>query len=135
MNRIHAGWKIALVAATLSSGAAFAADDSKKVTTNKGDAAQVMPSRDDLKPGAAPTVPRMDDNAQRQHDRNTRSAAPAGTGTTTGAAPSGTAAADVRDWATIDKNNDHLIGPDEMEAYLKAEWSKSAPQTPSQPKS
>ncbi|WP_144289795.1 hypothetical protein [Ideonella sp. A 288] len=29
---------------------------------------------------------------------------------------------DVRNWARIDTNNDHLISPDEMEKYLQEIW-------------
>jgi hypothetical protein len=29
----------------------------------------------------------------------------------------------VRDWAAIDINKDNLIGPDEMEQWLQAQWA------------
>ena len=32
---------------------------------------------------------------------------------------------EVRDWAAIDKDRDHLISPQEMEKYLKDQWEKN----------
>ena len=120
MIRIHTALSAALLAASMVSGAAIAADQPSK--TNKADKTQVVPPRDDLKPGAAPSVQRMDDNAQRAHDRNTGSSK-AGT-----AAPAASRVdpAQVRDWSKIDKNSDHLIGPEEMEDWLKQEGSKKS---------
>lgn len=31
---------------------------------------------------------------------------------------------EVRDWAAIDKDRDHLVSPQEMEQYLKDQWQK-----------
>ena len=31
---------------------------------------------------------------------------------------------EVRDWAQIDSNKDHLISPDEMERYLQESWAQ-----------
>lgn len=151
MNRIKTALGATFVAASVMASGAFAADDSKadKATkTNKADATQVVPSRDDLKPGAAPTVRDMDANTQRQHDPNSAAAKAGrdemkpdatptarGTGETTNlgragaqpaAAATATSAADVRDWAAIDKNNDNLISPEEMEEALKAPAPQAA---------
>ncbi len=41
-------------------------------------------------------------------------------GSTTALAQTDPAA--VRDWKKIDTNGDHLISPEEMKAYLEAEW-------------
>jgi hypothetical protein len=43
--------------------------------------------------------------------------------------PAAVASGEVRDWAAIDKNNDNLISPEEMEAALKqnAPTAKNAP--------
>ncbi|NJD34294.1 MAG: hypothetical protein FIA96_05575 [Betaproteobacteria bacterium] len=32
---------------------------------------------------------------------------------------------EVRDWAAIDKDRDHLVSPQEMEKYLKDQWEKN----------
>ncbi len=32
---------------------------------------------------------------------------------------------EVRDWAAIDKDRDHLISPQEMEKHLKEQWDKN----------
>lgn len=137
MKLMYASLSAALVAASVASGAALAADQATKGTnaTNKADKTQVVPSREDLKPGAAPTVQRMDDNVQRQHNRNRDGGATAAGGTATGAAAQGArsgsvAAKDVRDWNAIDKNNDNLIGPEEMEEALKAAEPQAKPQQP-----
>jgi hypothetical protein len=116
MVRMHIALASALVAASLTGGGALAAEQTK---TNKADKSQVVPQRDDLKPGAAPTVQRMDDNAQRAHDRD------AGTARSGSAKPAATGGAQVRDWAQIDKNKDHLVGPEEMEQWLSQSGSKS----------
>ena len=91
---------------------------------NKAGKNQVVPGRSDLQPGAAPTVQRMDDNGQRQHDRN---AASKTLGAAKPAAPVATGTNEVRDWAAIDKNKDHLISPEEMEDYLKQGRATSVP--------
>ena len=31
---------------------------------------------------------------------------------------------EVRDWAAIDKDGDHLVSPQEMEKHLKDQWEK-----------
>lgn len=31
---------------------------------------------------------------------------------------------EVRDWAVIDKDRDHLVSPEEMEKHLKDQWEK-----------
>lgn len=99
-------------------------------TGNKADKTQVMPPRSDLKPGAAPTVPSMDSNAQRQHDRNAGAAKSAGSAKTTGTATSAApGAGEVRNWGEIDKNKDNLISPEEMEEYLKQSRSTPAPKS------
>ncbi|MBA3598910.1 MAG: hypothetical protein H0W40_16265 [Methylibium sp.] len=92
MNRINILAGAALVAGSFVGSSALAADQTTNQTsTDKADKTQVVPAREDLKPGAAPTVERMDDNAQRQHDRD-RGSAGAGSGTGTDAA-AGTGAA------------------------------------------
>jgi hypothetical protein len=136
MNRIHASLGAVFVAASMVSVGALAADDATKQgksATNKADKTQVVPSRDDLQPGAAPSVQRMDDNVQRQHDRDRGSGATAAGGAATGTNAGRTASADakdVRDWDAIDKNNDNLIGPEEMEEALKATGPQAKPQQP-----
>jgi hypothetical protein len=121
MNRIHTVLGSALLAGSF--GIAVAADQAA-TPTNKADATKAMPAREDLKPGAAPTVERMDDNAQRQHGRSgAAGGSAAAQGGAAGGKPmaSGTAqvASGVRDWKAIDTNNDNLIQPEEMEAALK----------------
>ena len=95
---------------------------------NKADKTQVVPSRSDLQPGAAPTVRGLDDNVQRQHDRNSATGKKAGTAKATGATvpPS---AGEVRDWSEIDKNKDNLISPEEMENYLTQSRATRAPKS------
>lgn len=137
MNR----WKSTLLAAMFAgasmSGAAWAQDQPSKpkAQSSKADATPVVPAREDLQPGAAPTAQRMDDNTQRAHDRD-RDGAKKGTGSAsakgvtadtagTGATP--TAAAGTRDWDKIDANNDNLIQPDEMESWLKQVGPQAKP--------
>lgn len=114
--------KSALLAAVFASAslgsAAWAQSQSNETKANKGDATQVMPTREDLKPGAAPTVPRMDDNVQRQHDRDRGIEKPTGPGSAA-TASTGNMAPEVRDWDAIDTNNDGSIQPEEMEVWLK----------------
>jgi hypothetical protein len=57
-----------------------------------------------------PSVGVLDDNAQRAHDPNQRSAQTSGS--------EQIAAGEVRDWESIDLDHDHLISPDEMQQYL-----------------
>ena len=116
----------AAFAVACASAAAAAAPT--PATGNKADKTQVMPSRSDLKPGAAPTVPSMDSNAQRQHDRNSGAAKTAGTGKVAATATPASVG-EVRDWAVIDKNKDNLVSPDEMEAYLKQSGPIPAPKS------
>lgn len=110
------------------------------------DKTQVQPDKGDLKPDPA-TVEKMDDNAQRIHDRDRDAAAQGKAPDAQGNAQSnaqgnaqgeaqgnsqGNAQAnagnsqqarpsqgDVRDWSAVDKNSDNLISPEEMEAALK----------------
>ena len=97
----------------------------------KTDKTQVVPGKNDLKQSPA-TLEKMDDNAQRIHDRD-RAAGPRGVQTTATAASSTRAPADgVRDWAAIDKNKDNLISPEEMEAHL-AEGRPAAAPAPAKP--
>jgi hypothetical protein len=127
MKHAHTLLGAALVVAFTTS--AIAADPASP-TGNKADKTQVVPSRSDLQPGAAPTVQRMDDNAQRQHDPNSAAARNAGPAKSAGTAtPAAASAGDVRDWAAIDKNKDNLISPDEMESYLTQSRSAAAPKS------
>lgn len=128
MKSVHTALAAAVAALSVAGGAAFAADAPAGSKTDKADKTQVVPARDDMKPGAAPSVPRMDDNAQRAHDPDRaakskdkgKGAAASGETTATGGkAGRATSSADVRDWSKIDKNNDHLISPEEMEEALK----------------
>jgi hypothetical protein len=121
MIRAHTLLSAALVAAVTT--LTMAADPSSPVG-NKADKTQVVPSRSDLQPGAAPTLSNMDDNAQRQHDPNSA----AGTAKPAGATPA-PGAGEVRDWSAIDKNKDNLISPEEMEAYLMQTRSPAAPRS------
>ncbi|MCY7369574.1 MAG: hypothetical protein LH479_01550 [Polaromonas sp.] len=130
MNRITTALNVAAFAATSMVGAAaWAADDTKAgAKTNKADQTQVMPAREDLKPGAAPTIESMDANTQRAHDRD-RGAKPEPRASAARAAPSAKAgpalaAGDVRDWKKIDKNQDNLISPEEMESELNEAWQQ-----------
>jgi hypothetical protein len=109
----------ALLASAGLCASALAQD--KAAPPTKAEKTQVTPGKNDLKQSPA-TLEKMDDNAQRIHDRD-RAAAPRGSASnvqTTATATSSTrAAADgVRDWAAIDKNKDNLISPEEMEAHL-----------------
>lgn len=120
MNR----WKSTLVAGLFASasmsGAVWAQEQTKKAKdqTNKADATQVVPSREDLKSGAAPTARGMDDNAQRQHGRDGATRSSGTPNAKANARAETQAAAGVRDWSQIDKNNDNLVQPEEMEAWL-----------------
>lgn len=119
-NRLASTMAVALLAAAGLGTSALAQD--KPATPADADKTQVVPGKKDLKPYPA-TVKKMDDNTQRIHDRDS-AAAPQGSASN--AKTSGTAAEHsrkvpdgVRDWAAIDKNKDHLISPEEMEAALK----------------
>lgn len=46
--------------------------------------------------------------------------APAGLSDRTAAKRDAGARPETRDWSKVDANGDHLVSPDEMEAYLKA---------------
>ena len=110
----------ALLAVAFVATAVFSSAVSAQTTspaTNKADPKQTMPARDDMKPGAAPTVQNIGDNAKRQHDPKAAAANKAGTAAAAAATPA-TTGDEVRDWARIDSNKDNLISPDEMEKYL-----------------
>lgn len=103
------------------------------VKADKADSTQVTPHRKDTE-ATPPSLEKLDDNAQRSHDRNS-TAAPRGSDSN--ARPNAKAGSDgarparsteaVRDWAAIDKNKDHLISPEEMEAALKQDRPVSEP--------
>jgi hypothetical protein len=98
MNRIHTAFSAALLASSFVGTAALAADQTTgQTSTDKADKTQVVPAREDLQPGAAPTVERMDDNVQRQHDPDRAKDAAAGSaaGTGAGAATTGTGTTDA----------------------------------------
>ena len=110
---------------------AAAAQDKPSAASDKADKTQVVPAKKDINPYPA-TIEKLDDNAQRSHDRD-RTAAPQGSAVNvtpsandarTARVPDG-----VRDWAAIDRNNDNLISPEEMEAALK----EGRPSTGSEP--
>ena len=86
------------------------------------DKTQVAPDKKDLKPYPA-TVEKMDDNAQRIHDRDRAASPQDGSANpqanTNAGQQAGASQADVRNWDTVDANNDNLISPEEMEAELK----------------
>lgn len=119
-NRLASTMAVALLAAAGLCASALAQD--KAAPPANADKTQVVPSKKDLKPYPA-TVKKMDDNAQRIHDRDS-AAAPQGSASNVQAtATAGQQARKVpegiRDWAAIDKNKDNLISPEEMEAALK----------------
>lgn len=71
------------------------------------------------------TVQQMDDNAQRAHRpdaapgaRTAQSGRCTEQQATGGSRPTAATGNEVRNWAAIDKNKNHLIEPDEMQAYL-----------------
>jgi hypothetical protein len=100
----------ALVCAAFGVGAC-AADNLARST--EADKTQVKPSKMEAQQ-AQPSNETMDANAQRAHDRNTGST----TSRTTTQRPQ-VATGEVRNWDAIDKNNDNLISPEEMEAELQ----------------
>lgn len=55
--------------------------------------------------------------ASRPAGMSDRTVSKQGGAVTVGAAPA------VRNWAEIDTNGDNLIGPDEMEKWLQAQWA------------
>ena len=118
---------VAFVATAVFSSAVSA--QATTPATNKADPKQVMPARDDMKPGAAPTVQNIGDNAQRQHDPKGAAANKGGAVTAPGTAA---AVGEVRDWARIDTNKDNLISADEMEKYL-ADSRSAAPAKAAEP--
>lgn len=122
MNRIASRLTIALLATAGLTGTALAADSAAKSAQN-ADKTQVVPGRDDLKPGN-PSLRNMDDNAQRAHD-NDRDGNTSSPNTSTsyqqrGSGAAGQAAGETRDWAAIGTNSDNLIQPAEMEVALEA---------------
>lgn len=108
-----AGWCASALAQDKAAPAASAANADKP---------QVVPGKKDLNPYPA-TVEKMDDNAQRIHDRDS---AAGRQGTNAAGRQARAPSAAVRDWAAIDKNKDNLISPEEMEAALKESWQSSA---------
>ncbi|MEO7337561.1 MAG: hypothetical protein ABIV63_13365 [Caldimonas sp.] len=78
-----------------------------------GDAAVTKTRTEGAAAPSQPSVKTLDDNAQREHDRNAATKPPSGV------ADARVAANGVRDWKAIDTNHDNLISPAEMEAALK----------------
>ncbi len=122
----------AIVAASFHSAAVLAADPADSAT-NKADSMQVVPNRSDLKPGAAPDMKQMDDNAQRQHapDRATSGQGASTDGaeaspTQPGSADAAAASTADRDRANPDTNGDNLVTPEEMEKFLERQRSSGA---------
>jgi len=117
MNRFNSTLAIALVCAGFGVGAL--AQDKPNATQNS-DKTKVVPSKKDVQQ-TQPSNEMMDQNAQRAHDRNTGSTPPP----STKAQRPATTVGEVRDWNAIDKNHDHLISPEEMEAALKPTTAES----------
>ena len=125
--------------ATLIAGvsvSALAADQQKQA--GNADKSQVVPSRGQVQESSrAPSASTLDNNAQRQHDRDRDQARSsqksqpadakqqpsAGAQQQQGSSASGTGESmgQTRDWSKIDANNDNLIQPEEMESWLKQE--------------
>jgi hypothetical protein len=129
MRSLPSTLAVALACAAFGT-AAWAQDKSAAPASPSADSTQVVPSKDQLTP-QNPSSAGMDDNAQRQHDRQqgatgqgTGGAAPAQQGAQTTASGAQGAQAGSQelayDYASMDKNNDHLISPEEMEAQLNA---------------
>ncbi len=115
INRTHSTIAVALLACSAWSGVALA-QDRPAPARNADSKTQVTPGKQGNLPNAEPaSVERLDDNAQRIHDRNRSGAAPR---SNTGGQQAG-AAEGVRDWAAIDTNKDNLISPEEMMAFLR----------------
>lgn len=119
MTRVHS---IALATLAAVGFALPAAAQDRAAGTANNDAKAVVPSKEDLKP-MRPSTQTLDDNAQRAHDRDrgTGSAAGGNAGSSSSTVAAGNAGGNqaVRDWGAIDRNNDNLIQPEEMEAALK----------------
>lgn len=120
VNRTTSMIAIALLGYAGFSTSVLAQD--KAAPSADADKTQVAPDKKDLKPYPA-TVEKMDDNAQRMHDRDS-AASPQASPTKPQAnanadQQAGASQADVRNWDSVDKNNDNLISPEEMEAELK----------------
>lgn len=109
MHRIHT----TTLALAMLAGLGLPALAQNPAATGGKDATQVVPKKEDLP--ARPSVPAMDANVQRQHDRDS-GVKPQGATAQRGGQ---VAAGGVRDWDAIDTNNDNLIQPEEMEAALK----------------
>lgn len=96
-------------------GAAFAADKSAEQKAAKPSASEAGVE----KPKAAAKAPEGDDSVRKQHvERDKSATADQGAAGPAGAAPK------VRDWKQVDSNNDNLIQPEEMSAWLE----KTGPQ-------
>jgi hypothetical protein len=129
MTKHHSSTIFAALLASAGLCATALAQD-KVAPPAKTEKTQVTPGKNEVKP-IAPTLEKMDDNAQRIHDRN-RTAAPQGSASNVqGSGNAGQAtrgpAEGVRDWAAIDKNKDNLISPEEMEAELQRDRPAATP--------
>ena len=116
MKRLTSTLAAALVAAAFATPAF--AQDKPTAPANSPNAGktQQAPKKSDVQ-GKEPSAGNMDSNAQRQHSRST----PAASASSKQSRSSRTQTAqvgEVRNWNTIDKNKDHLISPDEMQAEL-----------------
>lgn len=134
-NRLMSTLAVGCLAAAGLCTSALAQD--KSAPPAKDDKTQVVPGRQDVKPSPA-TVEKMDDNAQRIHDRNSAAKPQAGAASNVRpTAAAGQASRNVpegvRDWAAIDKNKDNLISPEEMEAALKEGAPSATPAAPAAP--
>ena len=113
MNRYMSTMAIAFLWAGL--GTAAFAQNAPATSPNPGKT-QTAPTKSDVQQQQAqPSNETMDSNAQRAHSRSSGS-----TQQSSSKPPAAHAnAGEVRDWNAIDKNHDHLISPEEMEAALK----------------
>jgi hypothetical protein len=117
MKRIHCTVAAALIAAAFSSAALAQDKPTAPADAPNANKKVQAPDKDSVQ-HQQPTTENMDSNAQRQHSRSTPSAQSnrSAQGSRTQQAQVG----EVRNWAAIDKNKDHLISPEEMEAALKS---------------
>jgi hypothetical protein len=126
MNRIASRLSIALLATAGIASTALAADQTAQ-SQQDPDKTQVVPSRGDLQP-SDPSLRSMDDNVQRQHDKDRGGNTDSPNVASRNAGATGQAAAGgVRDWSAVDTNSDNLIQPAEMEAALKETGPQAKP--------
>jgi len=124
MNRYTSTMAIALLWAGF--GTAALAQNAPATSPNPGKT-QTAPTKSDVQQQQAqPSNETMDSNAQRAQSRSSGSTQQSSSKPRTAQANAG----EVRDWNAIDKNHDHLISPEEMEAALKPTGSQANKSTP-----